>query len=81
MPRPPPVAPEPGGTRIHPVSARSASRPAARIVKDVSLTTEVIQASAALRQTVASTRLQRITLGLSVVAIILAVVGLLVAKH
>jgi hypothetical protein len=54
---------------------------AARIVKDVSLTTEVIQASAGLRQTVASTRLQRITLGLSVVAIILAVVGLLVVKH
>jgi hypothetical protein len=47
----------------------------------VALTTDVIKASAGLRQTVASTRLQRITLVLSVVAIILAVVGLLVVKH
>jgi hypothetical protein len=54
---------------------------AARISKDVALTTEVIQASAGLRQTVASTRLQRMTLVLSVLAIIIAVVGLLVAKH
>jgi hypothetical protein len=54
---------------------------AARIAKDVALTTDVIKASAGLRQTVASTRLQRITLVLSVVAIILAVVGLLVVKH
>jgi hypothetical protein len=54
---------------------------AARIAKDVALTTEIVRASAELRQTVASTRLQRITLVLSVVAIILAVVGLLVVKH
>ena len=54
---------------------------AARIAKDVALTTEVIQASAGLRQTVASTRLQRMSLALSVLAIIIALVGLLVAKH
>lgn len=54
---------------------------ATRIAKDVALTTEVIQASAGLRQTVASTRLQRMTLALSVLAIIIALVGLLVAKH
>ena len=52
---------------------------ATRLANDTRTTTENIKASAELRQAIANTRLQRLTLALSMVAAIIAVISLLAA--
>jgi hypothetical protein len=53
---------------------------AARLAADTATTTQNIKASAELRQAIANTRLQRLASGLSVLAVIVAVVSLLATK-
>jgi hypothetical protein len=54
---------------------------AARLASDSNATIEGIKASAELRQAIATTRLQRFTLALSIVAAVIAMIGILVATH
>jgi hypothetical protein len=54
---------------------------AGRLANDATTTTGNIKASAELRQAMANTRLQRIVVSLSVIAIVIAVVSLLTASH
>lgn len=54
---------------------------AARLASDTTNTTGNIRASAELRQAIANTRLQRFVFGLSVCAIVVAIIGLLAAQN
>lgn len=54
---------------------------AVRLLSDTKTTTENIRASAELRQAIANTRLQRLVLALSVIAIIIAVISLLASQN
>jgi hypothetical protein len=56
-------------------------RQAKRLAADTRITTENVRASAELRQSISNTRLQRLTLALSVAAALVAVISLLVANH
>ena len=54
---------------------------ARRLASDTRTTTENIRASAELRQAIANTRLQRFVLGLSIIAIVVAIISLLAAQN
>lgn len=54
---------------------------AVRLAADMTTTTRNVRASAELRQAIANTRLQRFILSLAVAATVIAVIGLLIAKH
>jgi len=54
---------------------------AKRLVEDTESATVNIRASADLRQAIANTRLQRVTSLLSVIAIVVAIIGVIIALH
>jgi hypothetical protein len=56
-------------------------RRAERLERDTTATTGNLRASASLRQAIANTRLQRMTVGVSIAAAVIAVVSLVVAAH
>jgi hypothetical protein len=54
---------------------------AQQLGRDTAATTENIKASAELRQAVSNTKLQRVTVGLTILAVIIAIISLVVAMH
>jgi len=64
-----------------PALRRAIRKQASRLAASYAMTTANIRASAELRQAIASTRLQRVTVALAIIAATVAVISLLVSGH